>query len=230
MGLWKSSPSGVGAVLDQPRRSMLSRFVSNPLTTIAKYLHDLFPVSSPPEKLGLTVVCVSDTHNMHPRVPPGDILIHAGDLTVSGTKEEVQNTLDWVQRQPHRYKIVIAGNHDLYLDDKVRNPETSGGELDWGDVIYLNRTSAMLRFETRTLKVFGSPWTPKHGSWAFQYPRSAALNPFTDAVPADTDVLVTHAPPKGHLDDAAGHWGCEKLLEEVWRVEPRLGHTQGYLL
>src|SRR6188768_3083249 len=65
----------------------------------------------------VAVVCISDTHNHQPsETPAGEILIHAGDLTQSGTLEELQASLNWINSCPHLYKIVIAGNHDLFLD------------------------------------------------------------------------------------------------------------------
>ncbi|OAQ96935.1 hypothetical protein LLEC1_04236 [Akanthomyces lecanii] len=39
-------------------------------------------------------------------------------------------------------------------------------------------------------------------------------------VPADVDVLLTHGPPRGHLDD--GGKGCPQLVKEILRVRPRL--------
>ena len=40
------------------------------------------------------------------------------------------------------------------------------------------------------------------------------------AVPDDIDVLLTHGPPKLHMDDVAGrHKGCEHLLREIWRLK-----------
>lgn len=34
-------------------------------------------------------VCISDTHNQTLRLPKGDVLVHAGDLTNQGTFSEV---------------------------------------------------------------------------------------------------------------------------------------------
>lgn len=34
-------------------------------------------------------VCISDTHNRNVKLPKGDVLIHAGDITNLGTYEEV---------------------------------------------------------------------------------------------------------------------------------------------
>ncbi|WIA23365.1 hypothetical protein OEZ85_000128 [Tetradesmus obliquus] len=65
-----------------------------------------------------TIVCVSDTHCrlLQGQLPHGDILLHAGDFSNTGTLAEVQAFLHWLQQQPHRLKVVIAGNHDVSLD------------------------------------------------------------------------------------------------------------------
>lgn len=60
-------------------------------------------------------VCVSDTHNASPangafKLPAGDVLIHAGDLTNQGTLAEIRKTLDWIEAANFEAKIVIAGN------------------------------------------------------------------------------------------------------------------------
>lgn len=48
-------------------------------------------------------------------------------------------------------------------------------------------------------------------------------------MPEDVDVLVTHNPPKWHLDIAAnGGLGCEHELKECWRVRPTL-HVFGHV-
>lgn len=59
-------------------------------------------------------VCVSDTHSYTPseagfRLPPGDVLIHAGDLTKQGSKSELQRTMQWIQDADYEVKIVVAG-------------------------------------------------------------------------------------------------------------------------
>jgi predicted phosphodiesterase len=38
-----------------------------------------------------TLVAVSDTHGLHPylHIPEGDVLVHAGDITLHGTLAEV---------------------------------------------------------------------------------------------------------------------------------------------
>jgi predicted phosphodiesterase len=60
------------------------------------------------------IVCVSDTHGYSPmqagfRLPPGDVLIHAGDLSNQGSKSELQRTMQWIHDADYEAKIVVAG-------------------------------------------------------------------------------------------------------------------------
>ncbi len=75
---------------------------------------DSAPRSHHSTDLSMRIVCLSDTHNQHRNldVPPGDILIHAGDSTFQGTLSEVSGFLRWINYLPHPHKILIAGNHD----------------------------------------------------------------------------------------------------------------------
>lgn len=61
------------------------------------------------------VVCIADTHNAQSPLPPGDILLHAGDLSQYGSFAEIQAQLTWLSAQPHRWKVVIAGNTTCFL-------------------------------------------------------------------------------------------------------------------
>lgn len=92
----------------------------------------------------LREICVSDTHNATPALPPGDILIHAGDLTVHGTFDEVQAQLHWLPSQPHIHKITIARNHDIPLDE-ASNSYAHIGQCRRAEEIRLARNSAFAR-------------------------------------------------------------------------------------
>ncbi|KAH6855424.1 Metallo-dependent phosphatase-like protein [Chaetomium sp. MPI-CAGE-AT-0009] len=137
----------------------------------------------------IRVVCISDTHYNQPDLPPGDILIHAGDLTGDGSFDEIQSGITWLSSQSHPFKILIAGNHDVLFDESFlqKYPERRYGQpktkedLDWGDVIYLQDSTITLNIpirttnttpqpQTRKVTIHGSPWTPQYGISAFQYP------------------------------------------------------------
>nr|POF27598.1 putative rhamnogalacturonate lyase c [Quercus suber] len=175
------------------------------------------------------IVCISDTHNLRPTLPPGDLLIHAGDLTEWGTFDEVQTQLAWLASQPHPHKLLIAGNHDLLFDQEFldRHPEhrdphgRTTRDLDFGSVTYLQDEIVTLSFSEgrKVLNVYGSPWTPRYGTSAFQYPREQDV--WSGRVPASTDVLITHGPPAA-FNNIKPSAGCAWLRQEVARVKPRL--------
>lgn len=171
------------------------------------------------------IVCIADTHNNHgrlPPLPPGDILIHAGDLTQSGTEREAHAALAWLNSAPHAHKVFIAGNHD----DVFAVPQTRNAILaTYPDLIYLEDSSATLTVHNRQLNLYGSPRTPKRGTGVFQYPPGEGA---WTRIPAGTDILITHGPPKSHLD-LRGH-GCDQLRQALWDVRPPLhifGHIHG---
>ena len=69
----------------------------------------------------IKAVLISDTHSNHAglKLPDGDLLIHAGDLTGRGQIQAIVSVASWLDCQVHRYPmgvLVIAGNHDLSLD------------------------------------------------------------------------------------------------------------------
>jgi Calcineurin-like phosphoesterase len=206
------------------------------LAAILYRIHQLTspsPLILPSQSASVTIVCISDTHNATPSVPNGDVLIHAGDLTQHGTFAELQAQLDWLQSLPHAHKIVVAGNHDVLLDEAfaekfphraVGTDGKTNSDLDWGDIIYLENSLTLPTHGGRELKVFGSPQTPELGVWAFQYP--AIRDVWTDRIPEETEVVVVHGPPVLHGD--VDKKGDGYLLRELRRVKPRLvvcGHV-----
>jgi predicted phosphodiesterase len=206
-----------------------------------------------PTQPSIRVVCISDTHNHFPEeVPPGDLLIHAGDLTIDGSVAEIQKQIDWLASLPHKEIVVISGNHDTYLDPRTRpslSDEQREGTIDWKRIHYLQHrrltltihvepinatdsTTPLLAQEgiQRRIRIYGAPQIPACGPMsvhAFQYPRGK--DAWSETVPKDTDILVTHTPPKYHLDlPLRKGIGCEHLLAEVRRVKPAL-HVFGHV-
>ena len=220
--------------------SAWQRLQRQPSLFLAHWLYTHRPPCQAPlqsSKQPVKVVCISDTHNEQPaRLPQGDILVHAGDITNTGSFAELQAHLDWLNTLPHAHKVVVAGNHDILLDQSFYrrypnrrlagpgNDEQKLATLDWGGVTYLERSSATLLVRGRSVRVYGSPFTPECGNWAFQYLRIRDI--WTQSLPPSLDILVTHGPARGHVDDRDK--GCAHLNREVWRVKPRL-HVCGHI-
>ncbi|KIW96429.1 uncharacterized protein Z519_03498 [Cladophialophora bantiana CBS 173.52] len=188
------------------------------------------------------IVCISDTHNQTPHLPAGHVLIHAGDLTNQGTYSELQKTVDWIKKAQFQIKIVVCGNHDVtcdvpfyqmyggYFHNKRREDPQRCLDLLRSDpsLVFLNHEATQVRINhgdglVSLLKIFGSPYSPAHGFWAFGYSPETAPQ-LWDQIPLDSDVVVTHTPAKFHCDECGnrGTAGCEILREALWRVRPRL--------
>jgi predicted phosphohydrolase len=168
----------------------------------------------------IRIVCISDSHNYVTDVPPGDVLIHAGDMTGTGSLKELQEAASWLQSLPHQYKLVIGGNHD----EALATPEKA--LINWGDVKYLEDEATVLKFASgRVLNVYGSPLSVNCGPFPFQYLRNEDV--WQDKIPKETDILITHGPPGNHLDLRDG-LGCRFLAKELKKVRPDL-HVFGHV-
>jgi len=206
------------------------KFVAHTLNTILLLLRGS-AVRKPSPSSAIRVVCISDTHTHKPMaLPPGDVLVHAGDLSNDGTVVEIQDQLDWLSSLPYQHKIIICGNHDSFFDPRSRRKEDLGRNLDWGELHYLQHSSLKLKFpnkESRQLCFFGAPQIPQCGGedFAFQYRRTD--DAWSGTIPPETDVLITHTPPRHHLDLPTG-MGCEFLLREIWKIKPSL-HIFGHV-
>ena len=200
------------------------------------------------EKDEITFVCISDTHtkNYSINLPPGDVLIHAGDFTSTGLPNEVEDFNTFLAAQKFEYKVVIAGNHDITFDVenyeaylkkrfhsyftryKLQAPFTAEEvKSKLTGCIYLEDSSV----DVLGYKIYGSPWTPVFCDWGFNLPRGEKLLEKWKKIPTDTDILITHGPPYKILDKTFDntYTGCEDLLKEIQeRIKP-LYHIFGHI-
>lgn len=138
--------------------------------------------------------------------------------------------------------LIHTGNHDITLDADFysqhglyfhnQHPQDPQKCLQLltssSSIFYLNHQSIDIRLAKEggpqtAFKIFGSPYSPARGLWAFGYPPERASQ-LWDQIPLDTDIIVTHTPPKFHCDESGGRGaaGCEILRQTLWRVRPRL--------
>jgi len=169
------------------------------------------------------------------------VLLHAGDFSNTGRPEEIAAFSKWFASQPHRRKIVIAGNHDLTMDES--SYERTHACFGHSKMFDTARCRAMLEqapgveylldssAEVDGVTVWGSPWQPEFGGWAFNLPRGAQCRERWRRIPQDTDVVMTHGPALGHGDLCSSglRAGCLDLLDELQsRVRPRF-HIAGHI-
>lgn len=173
----------------------------------------------------MKIVFISDTHSYHRQLalPEGDIIIHAGDLTKQGAEAEVLDFLKWFEQVNFRHKIFIAGNHDFFFE------KTSAATIEQllpPSIIYLNDSGVTIE----GIKIWGSPIQPWFFDWAFNRQRGADINRHWELIPTDTDILVTHGPPFGILDQTSRGEavGCTDLLRKIKNTQIKM-HAFGHI-
>jgi Icc-related predicted phosphoesterase len=160
----------------------------------------------------MTTVCfISDTHNKHNKliIPECDFLIHSGDISSMGYEYEIVNFLKWFSKQPAKYKIFTVGNHD-WLFERNRSLAKS---LIPENVIYLEDES----IEIDELNFYGSPVQLNFCNWAFNRSEES-LARYWSNIPNNTDILITHSPAYGVLDDVNNndkHLGSQSLYDSI---------------
>lgn len=155
----------------------------------------------------MKILHISDTHGKHRQLnglPEADIIVHTGDFTEDGTEEEVKDFVEWFGGLPYKHKIFIAGNHDFCL---------YGAKLEGlpDDVHYLCNDAITID----GIKFYGVPMF-------VQDDLEGNFPELFGCIPNDTDVLLTHQPPLGILDEQDGiNYGDYCLYKSVMNVRPR---------
>jgi Icc-related predicted phosphoesterase len=176
---------------------------------------------------------ISDTHTYHDllKIPNGiDMVIHSGDCSNPrdpyNNEPEVRNFIDWYKELPIKHKIYVAGNHDTSIENKL----VTIGDFGEAGIIYLENDYITIE----GIKIFGSPYTPNFGNWSFMRDRNKLERFWRDAIHDDTDIVITHGPPKGILDKSENRdhqielCGDKSLFNKLLEVQPAY-HLFGHI-
>ena len=171
----------------------------------------------------MKITIISDTHNKHNELDQflteeSDVIIHCGDFTSMGYIEEVKKFLNWFSNlNQFTHKIFIAGNHDFSFEENFDEVK----DLIPPNVIYLENIEVVID----GVKFYGTPIQKVFYNWAFNK-EYGDLQKYYKMIPDDVDVLITHTPPFGILDNVFNNpipQGSPVLDEEIFeRIKPKL--------
>ena len=157
---------------------------------------------------GLEIFAFSDTHGSHLRlqVPEdADIVICAGDAVEDDLKGgEYDDFIAWFSSLPAKWKIFVPGNHELSFDL---------GQA--GDIVK--------QFEAAGITVLQDAVEDCDGVIIGSISGNARIA--DEDIPNDIDILVTHNPPYGILDEDLG---SPEILNFVLKAKPKwhlFGHV-----
>ena len=181
----------------------------------------------------MKIMFLSDTHGRHLEItelygelPYVDIIVHSGDCTRYGEFEETDLFMNWFSKQNSMHKILVAGNHDFVLQQMDRRNWLLANNYG---VTYLEDSFININ----GIGIYGSPWSPVFGMWAFMKQRNDELDEVWQKVPTDgsVDLLVTHTPRYGRFDvSVRGNYnvGCEMLANRINDIHPKV-HVFGHI-
>ena len=184
----------------------------------------------------MIITVISDTHGKHNEItqdlPGGDLLLHAGDISSMGYQHEVQQFCKWFNNvENYSHKIFIAGNHDWGFQNNVEKIMEIVNS--YKTVTYIQDETVSVGDDKKMVNVYGSPWQPEFYNWAFNLPKNGnELAEKWNAIPDNTDILITHGPAFGVLDTVAGKmWdnlGCQLLTDKIKTIKPKI-HLCGHI-
>jgi Icc-related predicted phosphoesterase len=181
----------------------------------------------------MKITAVSDLHGEFPELEGGDVLIIAGDCTSNDSIPAWNDFFKWLEHTHYRKRIVIGGNHDnfcrdwaihgLFTEDEYERMYP--GESPFFDYL----CDSGLCFEG--VSFWGSPWSLWFNGInphckAFTGTEADLKKKF-DLIPNDLDILITHSPPYGILDEVKDrntgymrNCGSVSLREKIEHVKP----------
>lgn len=146
----------------------------------------------------LKICHISDSHLQALPVEPADILVHSGDFLNYGTLDELEKFRNQLIRVKDQFDkiILIAGNHDRIFE---QTPHSAKQFLlqEVPNLVYLHHEP----YEYKGYKIFGTPFQPFFCNWAFNVKDNLELYEKYLQIPEDVNILITHCPPEGILDN-----------------------------
>lgn len=144
----------------------------------------------------------SDTHGYHEQVEFEDDLKSIDVIVFSGDESNYRNEafneaefysfIDWYGKIDHPHKLMIPGNHSTYI---YNNEKQAKEECEKRGIRLLIHES----YTIDNVEFYGEPYTKQFGSWVYTA-SERTLHDIYDEIPTNTNVLISHGPPRGILD------------------------------
>lgn len=159
----------------------------------------------------MKILAVSDLHGHLPTLPPAEVICIVGDIFPGNMDRKPveqgvwfeQVFLDWIANCRTAHIILVAGNHDYYLESIAeelqqrfgpkRFTDLSEAEKEEQKLIYLQDQEVTLN----GFRFYGTPWTRSHAvmrNKAFCKNNHTLLKLYSQ-IPIDVNCLLSHDAP-----------------------------------
>lgn len=186
------------------------------------------------DKKQLKVCAISDIHGrLNINIEKSDVLLISGDISPLSLQHNMMLMEGWITSRfipwceyQHVDKVVlIAGNHDFYLQDKS---DLFREQIKNTKIVYLQDEEFIYqKDDTTSYKIYGTPWCKPFYNWAFMVDHDELKEKFS-FMPNDIDILLTHDCPYGYNDicfNNGNHIGNVPLMEAIKEKQPRYVFT-----
>lgn len=193
------------------------------------------------------ICAISDIHGSLIDIPECDILCICGDILPLDIQKNTIESVSWLagpfQRwalaAPCKHVVLIWGNHDFigerlleYGTKNICDPDYkniygySGDEqatdLFLDDEYYKISILLDSYVVIDGIKIYGTPWCPELNNWAFYGDSETLMKKFLN-IPNDTDIILTHCPPKFGQQGVVlqncwnylKNFGCQELQDTI---------------
>ena len=185
----------------------------------------------------IKICAIADIHGSLIDIPECDILCICGDILPLHIQRKEFTSIAWLSgpfqkwclEAPCNHVIMIWGNHDFIGEKLYNKPKYMQEGWEQEELLFQNDDKHkihILQDESvviNNIKFYGTPWCPALTSWAF-YGNSDELKNKFENIPYDTNVLLTHCPPKFGQQGIVlqpnnwnylSNFGCEELQEAI---------------
>lgn len=197
----------------------------------------------------MKIAMISDVHGKWNKIqiPECDLLISAGDYSFKGEKHMVEDFHKWLNKQEAGYVISVQGNHELWVEQNFEQAKDIAEKACPG-VHFIGDGQAV---NIEGFNIYGSAITPWFYNWAWNRTRgdvtgthyfsgkvksALPIKQEWDKIPDNTNILVTHGPPKGILDMVTfvddtpkERVGCDDLMNRILQLPELKLHVFGHI-
>lgn len=181
------------------------------------------------------ICAISDIHGSLIDIPECDILCICGDILPLDIQRCKYKSIAWLAgpfqkwllEAPCKHVVITWGNHD-FIGEMLYKERYEYGFLQEEILFPMDKELKIniLIDESKDvdgITFYGTPWCPSLQNWAF-YGTSEELTKKFDNIPHNTQVLLTHCPPKFGKQGVvlqSNNWnyerdfGCQELRDAI---------------
>lgn len=151
----------------------------------------------------MKICSIADLHGILPEIEKCDTLLIAGDISPLHIQTNMpamdywmkKTFVNWVKQLPTDKVILVAGNHDFYLQKCGKLTISEIESLCEGKLHYLENISTTID----NITIFGTPYCHMFGNWPFMLLDSQLEEKYLN-IPDKIDIVLSHDAPYGVSD------------------------------